>query len=385
MAPDTVSQWLSDLPQNSIVLDPMCGSGVVIRQSLMLGHQAVGYDIDPLAVLMSKVWTRRGSHRSLPEIAARVVETSKSMGLRQVELPWISGCSETRDFLSYWFAREQKNDLRKLAHVLKNDSSGIPKWARDCLYLAMSRIIITKHAGASLAWDVSHSRPHRKKDSNEFNVFDGFLRSVTRLAEQLDSDSVPQAGHVNRGDCRALDSVSDKSIDAVVTSPPYLNAIDYLRGHKLSLVWMGYAIPELRQLRSTAVGTERTAGAEQSSLLKAHELERRLPNIRKMSDRHRRIVHKYAEDASQMLREMSRTIRPGGRLVLVLGDSTIRGNFIANSKLFRVLADKVEFELVEQSTRELDENKRYLPVSSTNKSLEKRMRHEVIQVFKRAA
>ena len=57
------------------------------------------------------------------------------------------------------------------------------------------------------------------------------------------------------GDARRLD-IRDGSVDLVVTSPPYLNAIDYLRCSKFSLVWMGYSVVELRRLRSTAVGTE---------------------------------------------------------------------------------------------------------------------------------
>lgn len=384
MAPDTVSQYLSDLPKNSCVLDPMCGSGVVIRQSLLLGHNAHGFDIDPLAVLMSRVWTRRGSHGQLLEILEHVIELAMATRLRDVELPWMARCRETRDFLNYWFAPTQQRELKRLSHVLHHQLIDMPEWMRDCLQLAMSKIIVTKHAGASLAWDVSHSRPHRKKITNDFDVWVGYRRAVVRLIEQLDTETVPRTGRVQRGDCRQLSSVRSGSVDAVVTSPPYLNAIDYLRGHKLSLVWMGHSIPELREVRSTSVGTERSLLTGDSGLLKQHELEKRLPNIRRMSERHKRIVHKYASDAGLMLIEMQRTLKPGGRLVLVLGDSTIRGNFIANSKMFRILADRLGFELLGQSKRPLDQNKRYLPISSRNDTLEKRMRHEVIQVFARA-
>ncbi len=44
----------------------------------------------------------------------------------------------------------------------------------------------------------------------------------------------------------------------IITSPPYLNAIDYLRGHKLSLVWMGQSIARVRNIRSTNIGTEKS-------------------------------------------------------------------------------------------------------------------------------
>ena len=39
------------------VLDPMVGSGTVIALARLKKHKAIGVDIDPLAVLISKVWT----------------------------------------------------------------------------------------------------------------------------------------------------------------------------------------------------------------------------------------------------------------------------------------------------------------------------------------
>ena len=53
------------------------------------------------------------------------------------------------------------------------------------------------------------------------------------------------AAQVYKGDARHLD-LRDRSVDLVITSPPYLNAIDYLRCSKFSLVWMGYSVGELR-------------------------------------------------------------------------------------------------------------------------------------------
>jgi hypothetical protein len=105
--------------------------------------------------------------------------------------------------------------------------------------LALSRTVITKQAGASLAWDVSHSRPHKTRLSNDYDTMRGFLDQATRLAKLLDGGDVRCGASVYRGDCRDLNRLKAQSIDAVITSPPYLNAIDYLRGHKYSLVCMG--------------------------------------------------------------------------------------------------------------------------------------------------
>lgn len=281
MAPDTVAHWLANLPAKSRVLDPMCGSGTVIRQSALLGHRAIGFDIDPLAVLMSKVWTRKGSHKELFDASAQLLKGAKrKRTLSHLDIPWIARCAETAAFVEYWFAEPQRSSLARLAYGIRQLRFSEEEWICDCLDLALSRTIVTKHVGASLAWDVSHSRPHRMRDENEFDVFDGYQKTIGRLVSLLDDEPVPRAGVVRRGDCRNLSTIKRNSIDAIVTSPPYLNAIDYLRGHKLALVWMGHTIPELRDLRGSAIGTER-AGSRDRASCETAGLENAVSSIRR--------------------------------------------------------------------------------------------------------
>ena len=59
--------------------------------------------------------------------------------------------------------------------------------AADVLRLALSRIIITKNLGASLARDVSHSRPHKVAEVSSFEVPPAFERSVRELRRLLAS------------------------------------------------------------------------------------------------------------------------------------------------------------------------------------------------------
>ena len=54
MASEVALDALAGLPPKSTVLDPMCGSGVVVRRALESGHSGIGVDIDPLAALMAR-------------------------------------------------------------------------------------------------------------------------------------------------------------------------------------------------------------------------------------------------------------------------------------------------------------------------------------------
>jgi tRNA G10 N-methylase Trm11 len=380
MTPDTVRRLFRGLPKKAIILDPMCGSGVVLRHAAEMGYKSIGVDIDPLAVLMSGVWTGKLSARSALEEAETLVKQARVLPMRSCKLPWIDQCPETMRFTKFWFANSQRRKLRQLSYLLIRRKKSLSPDSYNLLWLALSRIIITKHAGASLAWDVSHSRPHKMREKNDFNVESMFLRSTAKLLEVLEEEKIKHSARVRLGDCRKLGHVRRHSIDAVITSPPYLNAIDYLRGHKLSLVWMGHSIPSLRELRATAIGTEaaRELGEHNANYNAALN---GLPEYSGLPRRQKNIVRKYAKDASSFLSEMYRVVKPGGRLALVLGDSNIRGHRIENSKLFSHLAKQVGFKKTSQHRRHLKNNHRYLPVTSKNDSLENRMRYEVIQTY----
>ena len=95
----------------------------------------------------------------------------------------------------------------------------------------MSRIIVTKEQRASLARDTSRSRPHRVESENKFDVFPEFIRSAKRFTTILEEEPPKGLVTVCMGDARDMRTLDDGVVDAVITSPPYLNAIDYLRGH----------------------------------------------------------------------------------------------------------------------------------------------------------
>lgn len=381
MAPDTLSEWIDRLPPASHVLDPMCGSGVVVRQSLLAGHNSTGFDVDPLAVLMSSVWTKQLVLDNVEEKAEIICKEAKSTKLSEIVLPWIDNCEETTKFTKYWFATRQRNCLRRLVHTLRSKKEHWPRPLNNVLLLALSRVIITKQAGASLAWDISHSRPHKAVDENDFDVYAGFIRAAKRIAKAIVSEDLPKNGKIYCGDARNLRRIKSDSIDAIFTSPPYLNAIDYLRGHKFSLVWMGYTIPELRKRRSESVGAERAPAKGLKSEDVWAAITKQLPSISQLDPRQQRIVERYVYDADKLLREFRRILKPGAQLALVLGDSMIRGHYIENSKIFDYLANQNRFERREERRRSINIQKRYLPIVSKNNTLENRMRCEIIQIY----
>jgi DNA modification methylase len=382
MAPSIALRRLSGKRKALQVLDPMVGSGTTAVAARLRGHQAIGFDTDPLALLIAKSWAADIDPNHLRQKAVRVLEMARK---KYRELAYGSAYpnaadAETKAFIRFWFDLTNRRQLTALAHYISQIRQPAD---RTLLWCAFSRLIITKKVGVSLAMDVSHSRPHKKYDLAPVRPFDRFLSSVEAILRNTPFSSVRKApaAKIRKGDARKL-PLDDSSIDLVITSPPYLNAIDYLRGHKLSLVWMEHWIQDLRELRSKNVGTECPLSSDLSDDLK--RALGRMGNITRLPERIQNILKQYIRDMDRVFSEIARVLRDNGEAVVVIGDSTIKGIFIRNSWALVSIAKKNGLSMRSSRRRPLLQNRRYLPPPDheiSGKKLGARMREEVILVF----
>jgi hypothetical protein len=211
MAPDIALAKIETLTRpGDTVLDPMCGSGTVPQLASTVKRRAIACDIDPLAVLITRTACKPNWSNGLAERALMVVAQAK----RASDLPpsWIAHDPDSRTFIEYWFDDDQRRSLSQLARVLIRRPS-----TDDALRIALSRLIVTKDGGASLARDTSHSRPHRVRDSNTFDVFEEFIRSAERLESLADSVDPEHQASIRSVDARSLGFIRTGSVSLVMT------------------------------------------------------------------------------------------------------------------------------------------------------------------------
>lgn len=367
------------------VLDPMAGSGTVLAVASANGHRAIGFDLDPLSVLLANVWTRHADSRRAEREAHFVLERANArFRLLSAKNAYPKRADEeTRSFLRYWFDPIARRQLTALSRAIECVAH---RPTRDLLWCGFSRLIITKSAGASRAMDLSHSRPHRAFKTGPIRPFDRFLEMVRIVAENCPESPAPstQTPVVKRGDARRL-GLPSASVDLVLTSPPYLNAIDYMRCSKFSLVWMGFSVEAIRQIRGNSVGAE-AALQDASRSAWVGEVLRGLNLAPPLSSRHSGLLARYVWDMGKALNEASRVLRAGGRAVYVVGDSTIKGTFVRNSAIVSSAALASGLRVTSRHVRTLPSNRRYLPpprAGGSSASMDGRMRREVVVVLEK--
>jgi hypothetical protein len=367
MASEITDRALDRLPPHSVVLDPMCGSGTTLRSAAERGLTAIGVDIDPLATLMAKVWSHPLHPSRLLHDANLIVERASALSSRP-QLSWHD--AETERFVEYWFAARQREQLTRLAMVLRTSRVS----SRNALMVCLSRIIITKDRGASLARDASHSRPHKSWQDNDYDVYEGFLRSCRTVAARLRPEALRSTVQIIRGDCRRLSFLGENQIDCAITSPPYLNALDYMRGHRLSLVWLGFSVADTRSIRRISIGAER-------NLRDGQKISQYLSSVAgntSLSDRMVGWIRRFHCDSVLTIRELRRVVRPGGAVVLVVGNSVLRGCAVDNASMLADIMENHGIRVSDRTERAIPAPRRYLPIDAGESALSSRMRSEVV-------
>jgi hypothetical protein len=311
--------------------------------------------------------------------------------VRDIEREWSSsltlGAGETVSFpsiefklpafpiIEYWFPAQLRAALGAIAQAAHECRD--PHFENVALVTLSSAVIAKWPNSLSYAMDIDHTRPHRRIRRFRLNkILETYLKRLDRTIKCLGSlgDTYEQLGIqenlsdlyrvVSPHDARKrLVFVPDESQSLVVTSPPYFNAVDYPRAHRLSVCWMNGRAPADLTSRSNYIGLHQATGFDAKEWLGVRTDIRKLlprdvidePNIT------RKLAGFYA-DLEAVLQETRRQLRPGGHAVFVIGDNIIKGNRIASHRALVRIGESLGFATESVDSREIGGMRRRYPV-----------------------
>jgi SAM-dependent methyltransferase len=280
---------------------------------------------------------------------------------------------------------------------------------RDFFDLAFSSTIITKSGGVSLAFDLGHTRPHRAKvviaggnrietaknlakySSQRIEILTKHIRSAldefNKKYRQNLKGIIGKLSGLIPPDIRLADAqampLEDNSIDLIVTSPPYAsNAIDYMRAHKFSLIWMGYPIHGLGKKRGEYIGGESTKDFDFEKLpVYTAEIVADLSNTDLKKGQ---VLHRYYSEMTRVLKEMFRVLKPGRSAIVVVGNSILKGKDTHTGDCLADIGRTIGFEVPKIGIRNLHRDKRMMPAGNKldlNSQIQQRMHQEFVIGF----
>ena len=317
------------------VLDPFVGSGTVAIQAKMMGVDSCGVEFNPLLHFVAK--TKSEAHLAdsglLRQAAQQAVKCRKS--------------AQAPDFLASGkqFGKNVLSVLEKLkcgVDSLPQDSAQARR-TRDLLRLALASILI----------ECSHlvrspCLTYRKgKIVRHDQVHPLFTGRVEKIAEDIESLRASPLG-VRHARCDILrkNSIShehDRTYDLVVTSPPYMNGMDYVINYKIEMSWLGFADSQrgLKRIKDDMVACDNVSRGMIREFSKSSpysnewvdDIKARVAENISRREFYRRtdmpgIMHKYFADMHAVMRRMVDALRPGGKIVMVVGDSLMAGVYV---------------------------------------------------------
>jgi len=204
-----------------VVLDPFCGSGTTLVEANLLHRNSYGTDVNPIARLVTKVKTKKISMSNDEFI--RITNINPDFD----DFDEIT--EECKKFeYGYLFNRENLMQLLKLRkEIYENYTDDI----RDFLLVCLLSIV---KSCANI--DVSNVRIVKKK-KDAINVFKIFKKTVCinlKKLASLNTDVFAEVLDCNYENAKKI-SLDDNTIDLVVTSPPYLNALNYIKIHRIEM------------------------------------------------------------------------------------------------------------------------------------------------------
>jgi len=346
--PPLVNMILSKYHNLTQIGDPMSGSGSVALEGIAMGCDVLSMDIDPLSYLITKVKSCPMDPREYEQLFEQWLEltgplppkdqTSKAEAKRLLHEVETTTCYSWPPNPFHWFETHVIASLARLLlalHDLGHMKDGF-RGALEATFAAVIRRVSRADPQPVSGLEVTKIMKKRLKKGIEFDVI-GKLRERSMILAKgyrhlLSLDSIG-ISRVAQGDVRSDWSDYCRKCnyepDLIITSPPYCNAIEYWRRHRLEYFWLGLLNREeiLRNSRkfigSTTIFQDDLRDLEKPKLQSIRLVIKKIGAKRKI--RKARLLQKYFLDTEKWTSSVLSTLSPNGIACVIVGPSKSYG------------------------------------------------------------
>lgn len=245
------------------ILDPFAGSGTTLFVSAELGLDAIGIELLPCSAEIIQV-----RHAVLHADKRVLVEGIRHTAARRAWMPPGDVCAFPHlQITAGAFPAENERQLgRFLFETAQTNDSLLSRLLRFAALSILEEISFTRKDGQYLRWDHRSGRCLGKKvfDKGSISTFDdAILRKLNQIAGDIEGrEDQPllfaretarrPSGTIDVKVGSSLDivpQIEPKSLNGLITSPPYCNRYDYTRTYALELAMLNVGEDGIRKLR----------------------------------------------------------------------------------------------------------------------------------------
>lgn len=305
--------------EGETVLDPMCGCGTTLVEAFLNNRNSIGNDFNPLATLISKVKVTLISDIKFRYLKEKLQKMKRYLDLDYKRIDKRIESLPNRK-ISKIFNRVVISKLEVIRETLLEIKE---EGGNDDIY-DLGRVALS-----ATIWSLV-------ENDGGLDVDDLFLKKINSMEKELKKMAKivknPPKVRIITGDARELE-VKTNSVDLIVTSPPYVNALDYYRVHMYNMLWLGM---DFDLFRKHEIGAH------------SHFIYNRF-----------RLLSEYLGDMLRAMIEMNRVLKKGKLCVIVVGNSSLEYELIESHKFFAEMSKFIGFKPIKTYFRNINKTRKY--------------------------
>lgn len=355
-----INKYLSG-EKKKIILDPFCGSGTTIVESILSGNNAIGIDIDPLSALISKVKTTRVDKSELKKISKWLTQQIKT----NTKGTFKPDCER----IEHWFTKdaiEKLSAIRTLINQIPElfDDNKITRDIQDLFIICFSSIIrrVSNADNQSQKTYVSHTKIKKPEEVNTvfLSQLKLFVERAVEFSKSTNADLKSEI-IISSSALSLKSKLSDQQINLAITSPPYIKAVDYIYNQMVELFWIGDLFEMQTQTKQNKkkkdyIGNKQILKREYSkyspynTVLNIDILDLKLQEIfdtdKKNGHKHSYVTFKYFTEMENHFAEMANCLVQNTHYIMVIGESSVSDVFIETADFLIEIAERNGFRLI---------------------------------------
>jgi len=348
---------------NSTVLDPFSGVGTTLVEATLFGYNAYGFEINPYAALASRV--KANSYKINSVILDEYIEEFKSFYGEKINLDYLPQSHPPKGFKTrspFYSPKVLNKVLIFLDYLALIQATDI----RELFRLAFASTMVS-YSNYSYEPSLGRRVSAGKSEILDYPVGEVIEKKLVEFSRDIKWFQANRPKKETK--LKVIEAsffeyekyLTSKSVDLIITSPPYLNNYHYNRNTRPHLYWLDFAKQpsDFKNLEHSNFGKYWQTVRDQEKVdlnfcLADSDLTQKLKLLRTLKPEKgiyggngwANYAASYFNDCYKFVSGIKYVLKPGGSALVVIGNSILQGILIPTDQYFGAIAEKIGLELV---------------------------------------